>query len=84
MNIDPEIIQLLDDEAHRINSPAFIANDPVQFPRRFSRLQDIETAALLSATIAWGNRKMICRDAERMLSLMDHQPYNYIDRKSVV
>ena len=78
MNIDPEIIQLLDDEAHRINSPAFIANDPVQFPRRFSRLQDIETAALLSATIAWGNRKMICRDAERMLSLMDHQPYNYI------
>lgn len=52
--------------------------DPVQFPRRFSDLRDIEIAAFLSAIIAWGNRKMICRDAERMLSLMDYEPYRYV------
>lgn len=69
---------LLDAEAARINSPAFIADDPVQFPRRFSRLQDIEVVAFLSATIAWGNRKMICRNCDRMLALMDNQPYDYV------
>lgn len=69
---------LLDEEAARINSPAFIADDPVQFPRRFSDLRDIEIVAFLSAIIAWGNRKMICRDAERMLSIMGDQPYEYV------
>lgn len=69
---------LLDSEAKRINSPEFIALDPVQFPRRFETLPDIEIAALLSATIAWGNRKMICRNCDKMLALMDHSPYHYM------
>ncbi|MDE6326201.1 MAG: DUF2400 domain-containing protein, partial [Duncaniella sp.] len=53
-----DLKDLLDSEAARINSPAFIADDPVRFPRRFDDPRDIEIAALLSATIAWGNRKM--------------------------
>ena len=69
---------LLDREAARINSPEFIGADPVQFPRRFERQQDVEIAALLCASIAWGNRKMICADCEKMLRLMDHQPYDYM------
>ena len=73
-----EIIQLLEEETARINSPAFISNDPVQFPRRFTDLRDIEIVAFLSAMIAWGNRKMICRDAERLLDLMNHEPYFYL------
>ncbi len=73
-----DLKDLLDSEAARINSPAFIADDPVQFPRRFDDPRDIEIAALLSATIAWGNRKMICRNCDKMLSLMDHQPFNYM------
>ena len=47
-----DIKELLDSEAARINSPEFIGADPVQFPRRFEALPDIEIAALLSATIA--------------------------------
>ena len=76
--IDKDIARLLESEAARINHPDFIGADPVQFPRRFDKLQDIEIAAFLSAIIAWGNRKMICRDAERMLSLMEWQPYEYV------
>lgn len=76
--MDYELKELLDTEAKRINSKDFIEKDPVQFPRRFERLQDIEIAGLLSAIIAWGNRKMICRDAERMLNLMDNEPYLYV------
>ena len=73
-----ELHALLDAEANRINSPAFIADDPVQFPRRFSRTEDIEITALLCATIAWGNRRMICRNCDKMLNLMDNQPLDYI------
>ena len=76
--ISPDIASLLEQEARRINNPDFIAEDPVQFPRRFEKLQDIEIAALLSSTIAWGRRSMICRDADRMLALMGHDPYRYV------
>lgn len=76
---DPfDLRELLDSEARRINSEAFIADDPVQFPRRFSSLPDIEITALLCATLAWGNRRMICRDCEKLLTLMDNQPYAYV------
>lgn len=76
--MDKDIIDLLNSEAHRINRVEFIPNDPVQFPRRYERLEDIEITSLLAATMAWGNRKMICHDIDRMLSLMDHQPYLYM------
>ncbi len=77
-SVPKDLAELLNSEAARINNPAFIAEDPVQFPRRFSDKRDIEIASLLSAIIAWGNRKMICRDADRMLSLMDGLPYRYV------
>lgn len=77
-NIDNDIRALLDEQARLINSPEFIADDPVQFPRRFDRLQDIETVALLSSAIAWGNRKMICRNCQKMIDLMEGRPYHYV------
>ncbi|MDE6061446.1 MAG: DUF2400 domain-containing protein, partial [Duncaniella sp.] len=73
-----DLKDLLDTEAARINSPSFIADDPVQFPHRFEDLRDIEITSLLTSAIAWGNRKMICRDCDRLLSLMDNSPYDYM------
>ncbi|MDR1047165.1 MAG: DUF2400 domain-containing protein, partial [Treponema sp.] len=35
---------LLDTWTLRINTPAFIENDPVRFPRRYRRKKDIEIA----------------------------------------
>lgn len=73
-----DLKELLDTEAARINSPQFINDDPVRFPRSFTSLPDIEIASLLASTIAWGNRRMICRDGDRMFALMDMQPFNYM------
>ena len=70
---------LLDREVERVNTPDFIAADPVQFPRRFSSLPDIEIVALLSATIAWGNRKMICNNCEKMLNIMGNNPAHFVN-----
>lgn len=78
MNVPQDIRELLDEQARLINNPDFIADDPVQFPRLFDRLQDIEIVALLSSAIAWGNRKMICRNCRKMIDLMDGRPYQYV------
>lgn len=75
---DSELKELLDYESRRINCVDFVDEDPVRFPRHFSDKRDIEIAALLASTIAWGKRSMICRDAEKMFSLMDWQPYQYV------
>ena len=76
--VSPATAELLMREAARINSREFIADDPVQFPRRFTDKRDIEIAGLLAAIIAWGRRSMICRDAERLMDLMNGEPYVYV------
>lgn len=80
--ISDEIRTLLDQETVRINTPKFIESDPVQFPRRFTKIQDIEIAAIISATIAWGKRTMICKNADKILNLMDNQPFNFVMEKA--
>lgn len=78
IRVPDDIAELLESEAARINSTDFIAADPVQFPRRFSSQADVEIVSLLAAHLAWGNRKMICRDVERLLALMEHRPALYV------
>lgn len=75
---DNELRELLDAEAARINNPEFIAQDPVQFPRRFEEQPDIEIAALLCSTIAWGRRSMICRNCDKLLAMMGNQPHRFV------
>lgn len=68
----------LDELVSRNNTETFIKDDPVQFPRRYSDIHDIEIAAFLVATIAWGNRKMILNNANKMLDIMGKSPYDYV------
>ena len=78
----PEIVELLHHKADEFNHPRFIESDPIQIPHRFSRKQDQEIAGLLSATIAWGNRKMIINNALKMMELMDNAPFDFIMQSS--
>lgn len=75
---DWEIKEYLDELVAKNNTGAFIKDDPVQFPRRYSDIHDIEIAAFLVATIAWGNRKMILNNANKMLEMMGRSPYDYV------
>ena len=45
--------------AAQYNTPAFIPDDPVSFPHRFSDRLDIEVSAFLTAWIAYGRREHI-------------------------
>jgi len=62
----------------KICTKEFIVDDPVQFPRRYVKREDVEIAAFLSATIAWGRRDIILRSAEKMFALMGASPYSFV------
>jgi uncharacterized protein (TIGR02757 family) len=77
-----ELKEFLDEKVELYNRPAFIESDPISIPHQFTKKQDIEIAGFLAATIAWGNRKMILRNAARMMELLDHSPYEFIMNSS--
>ncbi|OEY71170.1 TIGR02757 family protein [Salegentibacter salarius] len=73
-----ELKSFLDFKAEQYNTPEFIATDPVQIPHHFSKKEDIEIAGFLTATIAWGNRKSILKNANRLMEMLDRSPYDFI------
>ena len=72
-----ELKEFLDRKAAEYNQPVFLDTDPLQIPRQFHRKEDIEISGLLTATIAWGNRKSIIQSATRMMELLDSAPYEF-------
>lgn len=69
----------LDALVEQYNTPAFVENDPVQFPRAYTEQQDIEIAAFLASTIAWGNRKQILAGCRKMFhDIMENRPYEFV------
>lgn len=75
---DIDIKEFLDEKVLFYNQPEFIDSDPIQVPHRYHRKEDIEIAAFLTATISWGNRKMIIKNAGRMMDLMGNSPYDFV------
>lgn len=73
-----ELKSFLDEKVELYNTPDFIESDPVQIPHLFSLKEDIEIAGFLSATIAWGNRKMIIKNSHKMINLMGNSPYDFV------
>ncbi|MBP1677900.1 MAG: hypothetical protein H6Q20_2459 [Bacteroidetes bacterium] len=77
-----EITALLNDRVKRYNNPDFIQTDPIQIPHRFCKKEDIEIAGFLAATIAWGQRKSIIKNANQLMDLLDNSPYEFITQSS--
>lgn len=69
---------ILDKKVALYNRKEFIETDPISIPHRYTRQQDIEIAGFFSATIAWGNRVSIVKNGQRLMSLMDDQPYEFV------
>lgn len=73
-----ELKEFLDIKVEQYNTLEFIDSDPIQIPHLFTKKEDIEIASFLSATIAWGNRKSIIKNANRMMILLEHAPHDFI------
>ncbi|MDT0554924.1 TIGR02757 family protein [Patiriisocius hiemis] len=68
----------LDEKAELYDNPRFIESDPIQIPHQFTRKEDIEIIAFLVATIAWGNRKGIINNGNKLVTIMGNSPYDFI------
>jgi uncharacterized protein (TIGR02757 family) len=73
-----DLKELLDQKAAQYNQPAFIETDPIQIPRQFAHKENIEIAGFLAATIAWGQRPTIIKNAFRLMKMMDDKPLDFL------
>ena len=77
-----EIKSLLENRFKLYNNFDFIETDPIQIPHQFHRKEDIEIAGFLTATISWGQRKSIIKNANQLLQRMDNSPFEFITESS--
>lgn len=73
-----ELKEFLDDKVRLYNRPEFVHDDPVSIPHEFNKKNDIEISAFLTASIAWGRRPMILKNARRIMDLLDNSPHDFI------
>jgi uncharacterized protein (TIGR02757 family) len=73
-----ELKEFLEAKVAQYNRPEFLSSDPLQIPHGFTKKEDIEISGFLTATIAWGNRKSIINNAERMMDLLDSSPFDFV------
>ncbi|MES2514361.1 MAG: TIGR02757 family protein [Bacteroidota bacterium] len=73
-----QVKELLDEKYFLFNNTDFIQTDPISIPHQFSKKEDIEIAALLVATIAWGQRTSIINNGNKLMRLMNNEPHDFI------
>jgi uncharacterized protein (TIGR02757 family) len=73
-----ELSGFLEEKYNQYNHPGFIPLDPVSVPHSFTRKEDIEIAGFLTATISWGTRTSIVKDARALLKRMDCSPHEFL------
>ncbi|ESU25118.1 hypothetical protein FEDK69T_00850 [Flavobacterium enshiense DK69] len=73
-----ELKSFLDEKVELYNNPNFIESDPIQIPHSYTLKEDIEIAGFLASVIAWGNRKMIIRNAQKKMDLMGNSPFDFV------
>ncbi len=73
-----ELKDFLNAKVVQYHNRAFIENDPIQTPHRFTQKEDIEIAGFLTAIISWGNRKSIIRNSQRMMDALGNSPYDFV------
>ncbi len=73
-----EVGVLLDEAYDRYARPSFIEADPIHIPKGFADRGDAEVIGLLTATIAWGQRKTIIANAGKLVQLLDGAPHAFV------
>jgi len=76
--MDEETALKISEWAKKYNVSSFISDDPIQFPHRFVKKQDIEISAFLTAWICYGRREIIVKKAEWLHEQMGESPYGWI------
>ncbi len=68
----------LDENVDKFNNTEFIENDPIKIPHFYTSKADIEIIGFIIATIAWGNRKSILKNGDRLIQIMGDSPLDFV------
>ena len=68
----------LDEKVDLYNRSTFIESDPISIPHSFSKKEDIEISAFITALIAWGQRKSIIKNGFYFMQLMQNDPFLFV------
>ncbi len=63
----------------RIDFEDRVNNDPLQFPKRYSRHGDIEAAGLIASVMAMGKVELIIRNLNNIFSVIGDSVTNFVD-----
>lgn len=80
--VSPDLQDFLQEKATLYESLAFIPDDPISIPHDFRDSSDVELAAFLTATLAWGQRETIKKNANEWMARMDHAPRQFLESAS--
>ncbi len=72
------IKEYLDDLVKTYEVPAFIGDDPVQFPHRYQKKEDIEIAAFIASVFAYGKREAFISKLNILFERMGDKPYEFV------
>jgi uncharacterized protein (TIGR02757 family) len=75
---DSELKDFLEAKVAQYNTTLFIENDPISIPHRYLLKEDIEISGFLASSIAWGNRKSITVNGNRLMAMMSSSPYDFV------
>lgn len=70
--------QKLEELTQKYETESFIKDDPIQFPHRFEKEEDIEIAAFVSSLFAYGNRKVFVKKLDELFKIMQNKPLEYV------
>lgn len=73
-----ELTTFLDEKVDQYNRSSFIDSDPIQIPHLFTRKEDVEIMAFITATISWGQRKTIINNATKLAHYFGDSPLDFI------
>lgn len=68
----------LDELVKKYETKDFIKDDPIQFPHRFTKKEDIEIAGFLASIFAYGKRELFIKKLNELFEIMENEPQKYI------
>ena len=75
MVTEETLFSFLEEKFDQYNRLSFIDTDPISIPHQFTSKEDIEISGFLTATIAWGQRPTIIKNANQLIKLMDQASF---------
>lgn len=78
IDFSENIQSFLDQKVLTFNHTTFLETDPIQVPALFASKENIEIAGFLAATLAWGQRPTIIRNALKLVARMNNNPFEYL------